>query len=213
MALSRKSSSVGCSLFELGFGSVDADYCRACGRGDPSFDPNAKGAPVSATDVPNFGEFVRRANTFPELDLPEPGPGWTDEHRLVYYRRCIDVVGENRDLAWGTMIYACKGETRGNPGCGWEHRVWLGIGVEGPPTLREVSATVPSPFFCGRCPRCGLGLAHDRWREDEEFDAPRPFPDDVARFIVPTIEKAQQFIDTSYGGADYIDPTGQTIRR
>ncbi len=94
------------------------------------------------------------------------------------------------------------------PACGWEHRVWLGLGCEGPD--REGETYVPVPFVCGTCPNCGTGsLQHDRWNEDQSF-GPRPFPEDAPRFVLPAEEEWEKLAAKGYGGADYVDPTYAT---
>jgi hypothetical protein len=40
------------------------------------------------------------------------------------------------NLCWGSMIYACRG-TAQRPPCGHGERYWMGVGVEGPASLRE----------------------------------------------------------------------------
>lgn len=182
--------------------------------------------------------IIKRAEPHkkPDKAIPE-GADYLRE-----YRRVIDAVGEYRELAWGTMIYACHGQSarepmpervikegilsghftqeqaeaarqgrEEKPPCGWEHRVWLCLGIEGPERLKdEAKLYLPCPFYCGTCPQCGGGLAHDRWNEDTEFD-PRSLPRDVPYFVVPAIEKAKEFAEQAqYGGAEYIDPTGAT---
>lgn len=114
-----------------------------------------------------------------------------------------------RDLGWGTMHYGCAGPQHdGGIGCGFQHQVWLGLGVEGPPEVRaDLDLFIPAPMGCGGCPDCGRRLQHIRWNSDEEF-APVAIPDDAARFYVPTRRKWRLLAD--YGGADYRDPTGRT---
>lgn len=103
----------------------------------------------------------------------------------------------------------------GRPGkepCGWEHRVWLGLGCEGPPALREDDdeSFIPVPFVCGTCPSCETGaLQHVRWGEDEEFE-PTKIPDGRPRFLVPEEGEWEALAARGYGGADYVDPTGAT---
>lgn len=99
---------------------------------------------------------------------------------------------------------------RAKEACGWEHRVWLGLGCEGPEQLKRDLATVPVPFICGRCPGCETGsLQHARWNEDEEFE-PRPIPPGAPRFLIPAEEEWSKLAIRGYGGADYVDPTGRT---
>lgn len=108
-----------------------------------------------------------------------------------------------RKLVWSTMVYACVGR---NPspethGCGWEHRVFLGVGIEGP-WDRGKDPLVPCPFYCGRCPKCGSRLAHERFGEDEIFD-PILRPPGVSHFVLPSIAVAEKSAAGGYGGADY----------
>lgn len=138
---------------------------------------------------------------------------------LDNYQRVIDACEQTygddfRALAWGTMIYACQGKrvpvtTMGALPCGFEHRVWLGLGVEGPPALKGRGLWVPAPFYCGRCPNCTGAVAHVRWHEDEEWEEPRPFERSVPRFLVPSRGKARRYARDNYGGANYVTyPTG-----
>lgn len=96
------------------------------------------------------------------------------------------------------------------PPCGWEHRVWLGLGCEGPKRDEDEPAYIPVPFVCGTCPNCETGaLQHDRWNEDQEF-GPRPFPEDAPRFVLPERDEWERLAVKGYGGADYLDPSGAT---
>lgn len=89
--------------------------------------------------------------------------------------------------------------------CGYEHKIWLGVGVEGPPSIRALDCCVPSPFYCGKCPQCGGEMVHVRWREDEEFK-PRPFTDsDLPRLVVPSPEKAKEYVESGYGGGEFVE--------
>lgn len=134
---------------------------------------------------------------------------------LAGYDRARRVADGYPPRAWATFIYACAGKKPSpeSKGCGWEHRVWLMIGVEGPEPHKREGNTIPAPFFCGVCPDCGGSLHHDRWAEDEFFDHPgRALPPDVAYFSVPTPAEARQSASSGYGGAQYTDPTGRTTR-
>jgi hypothetical protein len=157
----------------------------------------------------------RRFESVPVHPADDPFP------TVNHYAKVRDAVhaiapeeGERR--AWGTMIYACAGPLHlrsGDKGCGWEHRVWMLLGVEGPPELRKSGMYIPAPFFCGTCPECGGSLCHDRWDQDEEWEQPgRELPPAVAYFSVPAPPLAGQLARRGYGGAEYIDPTGRTQR-
>jgi hypothetical protein len=126
--------------------------------------------------------------------------------RAIKHRDEIYPLIEGGPLfAWCTMIYACM-SVRPSPetkGCGWEHRVWCAIGCEGPP-----QAKVPVPMFCGKCPKCGGTLGHDRWNEDDVFTQDgvitfKPIPPDVAFFRLPTLEEARKNAARGYWGAEY----------
>ena len=69
----------------------------------------------------------------------EPAPHGT---RLALVR---EAVGR---LVWGTMDYACDA-------CGFRWAVWMSLGVEGPPALRESGLYVAAPFTIG-CPALAL---------------------------------------------------------
>lgn len=110
-----------------------------------------------------------------------------------------------RTHALMTMLYRCDGTgPQHGGGCGWEHTVWLGLGVE------AGKVTVPCPMFCGRCPDCDGPLSHVEWNRDVTFEEPTPIPAGVARFVLPLKAKAREFAVSGYGGAEYIDPTLQT---
>lgn len=127
------------------------------------------------------------------------GRGGEPPYRLQY-ARLLEVVGDAREWAYGSMVYACRD-------CAWEHRVWLGVGIEGPPALTEHEATIPAPFMAGRCGGCNDGqLSHVRWNDDETWDELRPIPAGQAAFVVPTAEDADRLAQQSYGGAEYISP-------
>lgn len=112
---------------------------------------------------------------------------------------------------WLTMIYACAGLKLSSErsSCPFEHRVWCGLGVEGPAVV--AAGMIPSPFFCGACPQCGGRLVHDRWGEDEEHDPPVPIPASAARFILPVGAVRRRNYAAGYAGAHYVDPTGVTL--
>lgn len=100
-------------------------------------------------------------------------------------------------LGWGTMTYACER-------CKFEWEVWLSLGVEGPPALREHGLYIASPFMLGSCPArpirpdadeneraqfrhlgaCEGHMSHVRFDEDREFE-PKLIPDDAPRFVLP----------------------------
>lgn len=99
-------------------------------------------------------------------------------------------------LCWGTMAYRCDA-------CGFEWDVWLGLGVEGPPAIRDYGLYAASPFTVGSCPawpvnpnasaeekatfrhlgKCDGGMTHVRFGDDREF-APMLPPDDAPRFVL-----------------------------
>jgi hypothetical protein len=110
--------------------------------------------------------------------------------QVVLVREAVALLG------WGTMVYACDR-------CGFEWKVWLALGVEGPPNVKSLGLYVPAPFKAGRCPswpvkpdatpeeratfrhltRCDGEIGHVRFREDEEFE-PALIPDDSPRFVL-----------------------------
>lgn len=127
-----------------------------------------------------------------EMESPVP--------RVVLVREAVALLG------WGTMTYACDR-------CGFEWKVWLGFGVEGPEALREHGLYVPSPFTAGTCPswpikpdattddrklfqhltKCDGRMGHVRWGEDETF-GPLLIPDDAPRFVLDTWYEAAQLV-------------------
>lgn len=126
---------------------------------------------------------------FAKQTVPEPGTS-TRPPRVALIREAVVTLG------WGTMIYSCEH-------CGFEWRVWLSLGVEGPPTLRDAELFVPAPFGGIRCPAwpiksgataeerarfqhmtaCTGSMSHVRFAADEEFE-PRLIPDDAPRFVL-----------------------------
>jgi hypothetical protein len=122
-----------------------------------------------------------------------------------------------RKLAWATFIYACHGDMRRQTGqrnfdpskitgCGYEHRIWLGVGVEGPPDAKAQGLVIPSPMFAGSCPKCGGMMGHVRWNEDETWDEPREIPEDVHRLLVPSSRKSKKLAKSNYGGGQLVAP-------
>lgn len=101
-------------------------------------------------------------------------------------------------LSWGTMTYRCEQ-------CAFEWEVWLSLGVEGPPALRDAGAFVASPFTLSRCPAwpgmqsCPGQMSHVRFADDREFE-PTLIPDDAPRFVLPVFmasgERAELAIPT-----------------
>ena len=133
-------------------------------------------------------------------------------------REAVRVYGRgDRALCWGSMIYACRGLGHPHPpeGCGHEERYWLGVGVEGPPTIRarvllegfkaSKVGYIPCPFYAGRCPNCGGNMAHVSWDVDEAWIEPILAPPSVRYFRVPDEEKERRYRDQGYGGAELIE--------
>jgi len=61
---------------------------------------------------------------------------------------------------WGSMLYRCES-------CGYEERMYLEVGVEGPLGKKKM----PCPF-CITCPKCeSLNMIHVDWDKDESFEA------------------------------------------
>lgn len=94
-----------------------------------------------------------------------------------------------RRLCWGTMHYRCRG-------CSFEWEIWLALGVEGPPHLKQRGLALACPFGIGRCyawPRDAAGelttcdgeMLHVDFNRDEHWASPRLAPDDVPRFVLP----------------------------
>lgn len=156
-------------------------------------------------------------------------------HELFYKgaEKAVAVIAAgNRDLAWGTMVYACDGQRDGS--CSHEERYWLCVGVEGPDDLRAQVNTaaetitaagwtpefqaqaqraidsiggmsvIPSPFVAGRCPLCARAMSHVRWSDDESFPDFRPVPEGARYFRVPEPAKASEFARQNYGGAELV---------
>lgn len=85
-------------------------------------------------------------------------------------------------LGWGSMRYRCSA-------CGFEWDIWLALGVEGPPELREAGLYLASPFTIGWCPAwpqmqtCDGRMSHIDFHADTAFP-PLLIPDDAPRFVI-----------------------------
>ena len=107
-------------------------------------------------------------------------------------------------LGWGTMTYACDT-------CSFEWEIWLALGVEGPPALREASLYIAAPVMLGSCPAwpdmttCPGGMKHVRWNDDREFP-PTLIPDDAPRFVLPSS------LSGGGEGASLVIPTPALVR-
>lgn len=92
-------------------------------------------------------------------------------------------------------------------GCGHTTRYYLGVGVEGPPELRERNAFIPCPFVAGSCPKCGLPMSHVRWNEDETFEEPYgTAPAGIRYFRVPDESLQRRNAEQGYSGAELVQP-------
>jgi hypothetical protein len=160
---------------------------------------------------------------------PGARPGPTDGYERYYEdaRAAIAAQGWHNDLVWGSMVYACQGDfhgalerareagestdpvfrksATGELGCGYERRIFMGVGVEGPNVLREQKRFIPSPAHAGRCPKCGSSMAHVRWNDDEEFE-PRPVRPEEPYFRVPARARGIAFARQGYGGGELLEP-------
>lgn len=118
-----------------------------------------------------WGSMVYGCRDEPRPAHPPP-PGWAN---------IVAMWSEHRDdeppaLDEDGMIPATP------PGCGYEVRYYLGVGVEGPPPHGK---KVPCPFVCGRCPVCGLPLTHVDWQRDEHYPVPREVEPGKPYFRLP----------------------------
>jgi hypothetical protein len=120
-----------------------------------------------------------------------------------------------RDLCWGDMTYRCDD-------CGFDWKVGLALGVEGPASLRSLDLYVPAPFMF-KCPAwtkgdfdatelppgtpnvkpCGGHMGHTDWINDSVFAVPSLLADDVPRFLLP---------DSGLGSARLLLTEGALIR-
>lgn len=117
----------------------------------------------------------------------------TDTDRAIQLALVREAVTQ---LAWGNMAYVCNA-------CSVEVRVWLGLGCEGPPGLREHGLYVPVPFgiacqcWVGSDPlagvRCDGTMMHQEWNRDQEF-MPRLPPDDAPRFVLDPLHDSAQIV-------------------
>lgn len=108
----------------------------------------------------------------------------------------VPEAGGDPPRFWKEMTYACS------HGCGWERRVLLEVGCEGPRNGADQWTTpggrtvVPVPFVAAGCLNCqgteppwdmsGPVLQHVRWREDSVLVEERVgVPDDQPHFRYP----------------------------
>jgi hypothetical protein len=133
-----------------------------------------------------------------QFDPARPGEAAVPQNMLV--REAVATLG------WGTMAYRCEA-------CGFEWDIWLALGVEGPPSLREHGLYVASPFTLSRCPawpfkpdvpdgapfsydhltQCDGRMSHVRFQDDREF-SPCLIPDDAPRFVLDHFDGAHLVI-------------------
>lgn len=141
------------------------------------------------------------------------------------YRKVRKAVSPaRRRRVYASMVYRCQGKrfreasasgsaeeaakALEESGCGFEHRIYLGIGCEGPPALKEAGTWIPVPMHAGVCQNCGGGMIHVRWNEDEEFGE-KDAPEGAALFIVPGKGTANGYSVRGYGGAELIRTEGE----
>lgn len=134
-------------------------------------------------------EYASAAKRIVDQDV---GP-WPDEDWTVLVALTEKAVGS---LAWSTMTYRCEK-------CGFEWEVYLGLGVEGPPELKDRGLALPVPFVIGRCPAwtpkdgvakpdlsnleaCEGEMTHVEWSRDRKLNPPELVPDDAPRFVLPS---------------------------
>lgn len=144
------------------------------------------------------------------------------------YRKVRKAVGpRRRGLVWGSMVYGCTGDKEASAkmmervrqagskeeqakimqagsGCGFERRVLLGVGCEGPPALKEAGLTIPVPFMAGVCEECGGGLQHIKWNLDNDYGEERERAVNLAAFLLPGKSTAARYAQEGFGGAELI---------
>jgi hypothetical protein len=123
-------------------------------------------------------------------------PSTTSDESATPVRHVTRVREAVATLGWGTMAYRCED-------CGFEWDIWLSLGVEGPPSLRESGLYAASPFTLSSCPAwpvnpaateaeramflhlkpCASRMSHVRFDDDRVF-APSPIPDACPRFVL-----------------------------
>lgn len=127
-----------------------------------------------------WGSMVYGCRDEPRPAHPPP-PGWDNIVAMWRDHRDDDPPPLDAD----GMIPATE------PGCGYEVRYFLGMGVEGPPAAQR---RVPCAFVCGRCPNCGLPLTHVDWNRNERFPEPREVEPGESYFRVKSWDDQAEFV-------------------
>lgn len=86
-------------------------------------------------------------------------------------------VAGRHDLVWAAFQYGCER-------CRVIEWIYMGVGVEGPPELRNEGNYIASPMQGPACQWCGGETSHINWHRDQEFP-PKPVPSGQRYFAVP----------------------------
>lgn len=112
---------------------------------------------------------------------------------IDYLDKIQRAVDGRNDMVWAAFQYQCER-------CGNIEWIYLGVGVEGPPELRDRAGYIPSPLMGPLCLLCkGKGATkHVRWREDKTFP-PIDATDGVRYYRFPRKinEETIRFFDSS----------------
>ena len=109
-----------------------------------------------------------------------------------------DAVNGRNDLVWLAMQYRCVR-------CGAIEWICCGVGIEGPPELRQRGLYIASPFMGPACIAtasitalrpCGGETIHVDWNQDKTF-MPRPPPIGARYFRIPPTGINRQYYETS----------------
>jgi hypothetical protein len=130
----------------------------------------------------------------------ELGP-WPDE---VYVQLLALTRQAAVSVAWSTMNYRCEA-------CSFEWEVYLALGCEGPPELKEVGLAVAVPFVIecrawvpdedvpAETPpelaikACEGHMQHVDWARDRTLSPPALIPEDAPRFVLPETGSGESF--------------------
>lgn len=103
----------------------------------------------------------------------------TPEEYQQHAEEVQKAVDGRNDLVWMAMQYQCKS-------CHGIEWVYVGVGVEGPPSLRDRRLWIASPMQGPSCLKCKGDTLHVHWSQDKTF-LPQDPPEGSRYFRVPPV--------------------------